>query len=168
MPRIIPPAVLQFVEGASTDARADVFPFWRSDSEGIPEEGMYLLALELDLPNTAEILADLPVGYRIVFSIFNWEQSRAGEGFSTGIENSGSELVADAANSYEMVGMVEEAAALRRVLQQYVLTPHDFVALDAVYESEPNPYLEDWNRIPHLVRLLCANADSYFYTDAEA
>ena len=168
MPRVIPASAQAFVAGASKDARADVVPFWDSDSEGVPEEGMYLLAIELDLPNTAEILARLPIGYRIVFSTFNWEQSRAGEGFATGIENSGTELVAAAADSYEFMGMVEEAIALRKVLQQYANEAFNFDSLDDAYESEPNPYQEDWNRIPHLVRTLSINADHYFYTDAEA
>ncbi len=166
MPRVIPPAVFEYVAGASTDARSDVVPFWQSDSEGIPEEGMYLLAAELHLPDTEALLDGLPVGYRIVFTIFNWEQSRAGEGFATGIENSGAGLVAAAASSYALVGMSEEARALRKVLEQYARTPHDFEALDAAYEANPNPNRDDWNRIPHLVRTLCANADHYFYTDA--
>jgi len=168
MRRTIPASVFRFVEVASTDAKSDVVPFWHSDSEGTPEEAMYLLAAELDVPDAAEMLEDLPAGYGVVFSIFKWEQSRAGEGFATGIENSGIELVAEAAKSYELVGMVEEASALRRVLQQHSQTPRDYSTLNTMYESEPNPYRDDWSRIPHLVRLLCTSADRYFYVDAEA
>ena len=168
MLRIIPPSAREFVEGASKDARSDVVPFWESDSEGVPEEGMYLLASELDLPNTAEVLAGLPIGYRIVFSIFNWEKSRAGEGFVAGIENSGIEPVAAAADSYELMGMVEEAISLRKVLHQYEKTPLDFDAVQEAYGEKTNPNREDWDRIPQLVRKLSVNADRYFYTDAEA
>jgi hypothetical protein len=168
MPRVIPPAVSSFVEVASSDSGSDLVPFWLSDSEGIPEEGMYLLASELDLPNTAELLAQLPQGYKVVFNIFNWEQSRAGEGFATGIDNSGVGLVAAAAEAYELVGMSEEASALHRVLDQYTQTPSDYEALNGAYEGKPNPYRDDWVRIPQVVRILCAGADRYFYTDAEA
>ena len=103
-----------------------------------------------------------------MFNIFSWEQSRAGEGFRTGIENTGVELVAAAADSYEFIGMEPEATALRRVLEQYAQTPDDHEALERAYEKETNAYRDDWNRIPFLVRTLCANADLYFYTDAEA
>lgn len=153
---------------ASKEAQSDVVPFWYSDSEGVAEEGMYLLACELDLPNTFELLSALPPGYRMVFSIFSWEQSRAGEGFSTGIENSGAEIVAAAAVAYSELCMTEEASALGRVLVQHAVTPGDYAALQAAYESAPSPYTEDWDRIPHLVRTLCAQADRLFYVQAEA
>jgi hypothetical protein len=166
MPRIIPPSVYEFVAGASADAKSDMVPFWQSDSEGVAEEGMYLLAMELDLPDTAQLLAGLPVGYGMVFSIFNWEQSRAGEGFATGIDNSGVELVDAAAQAYDLVGMGAEANALRRVLAQYAQTPQDYEVINAAYENTPNPYQNDWDRIPHLVRTLCAGADGYFYAEA--
>lgn len=163
MPRTLPPLVVEMVSRASKDAQSDVTPFWKSDSEGVPEEGMYQLACELDLPNTQELLATLPPGFRMVYSVFNWEQSRAGEGFSAGIENSGPELVHAAAEAYEALGMAEEALSLREVLTQYSVAPNDYAALEAAYASVPNPYKDDWNRIPKIVRVLCDRADQLFY-----
>ena len=166
MARIIPPLVARMVEEASTSARSDVTPFWGSDSEGTPEEGMYQLASWLDTEDAKHLLGQLPPGYRIVHSIFEWEMGRAGEGFKTGTDNVGEAAVRAAADSYEEVGMVEEANALRRMLDQYAATPSDYEKLEAAYNAAPNPYKEDWDRIPALVRHLCANADRYFYVDA--
>lgn len=166
MNRIIPPLVREMVEEASSSAGSETSPFWQSDGEGIPEEGMYQLAFELDVPDPDKLLGQLPPGYRIVYSIFLWEQSRAGEGFKTGVDNSGQALVHAAAVSYEEIGMHEEADALRRMLEQCTQTPHDHERIEAVYNAADNPYKDDWNRIPHVVRHLCANADRYFHTPA--
>ena len=166
MTRIIPALVLGMVEEASSSAHSEVSPFWQSDSEGIPEEGMYQLATELDVRDPDHLLDQLPPGYRIVYSIFMWEQSRAGEGFTTGVHNSGQALVHVAAASYAEVGMPEEATALRHMLEQYAGTPLDGERIEAAYNAVDNPYKEDWDRIPHLVRHLCENADRYFHADA--
>lgn len=167
MTRIIPPLVLEMVNEASSSAGSDVSPFWQSDSEGTPEEGMYQLALELDIENPDHLLNQLPPGYRMVYAIFQWETSRAGEGFKTGTDNSGAELVQAAAKAYAEAGMPEEAMALERMLAQYTQTPLDYERIEAAYEAEDNnPYKEDWERIPQLVRHLCENADRYFYVEA--
>lgn len=168
MPQTLPLAVSNMVVRASEDARSEVMPFWDSDSEGVPEEGMYQLASELDLPNTEELLAKLPLGYRLVYSIFNWEQSRAGEGFSAGIDNSGVALVAMAATSYRELGMSEESLALSQVLDHFAEFPEDAAGLQAIYDSVPNPFAQDWDRIPHAVRTLCTRAKSLFYAQPEA
>jgi len=165
MTRIIPALVLGMVEEASSSAHSEVSPFWQSDSEGIPEEGMYQLATELDVRDPDHLLDQLPPGYRIVYSIFMWEQSRAGEGFTTGVHNSGQALVHVAAASYAEVGMSEEAVALRRMLEQYAKTPLDHDRIEVEYNAVDNPYKDDWERIPHLVRHLCENADRYFYVE---
>ena len=166
MTRMIPPLVSGMVEEASASAGSEVSPLWQSDSEGVPEEGMYQLASELDVENPEHLLNLLPSGYRVVYSIFLWEQSRAGEGFKTGTDNSGQTLVYSAADSYELVGMPEEANALRSMLSQYATTPLDNDRIKAEYDAVPNPYKEDWGRIPRLVRHLCKNADRYFYAEA--
>lgn len=167
MTRIIPPLVLEMVNEASSSAGSDVSPFWQSDSEGTPEEGMYQLALELDIEDPDHFLDQLPPGYRMVYAIFQWETSRAGEGFKTGTDNSGAELVQAAAKAYAEAGMPEEAMALERMLAQYTQTPLDYDRIEAAYEAEDNnPYKEDWERIPRLVRHLCENADRYFYVEA--
>jgi len=166
MARIIPPEVQEMVDEASSSAGSDEAPFWESDSEGIPEEGMYQLASELDVENADQLLSQLPPGYRMVYSIFLWESSRAGEGFKTGTDNSGLSLVHAAATAYAEAGMAQEATALGRMLAQYVQTPEDYDRIDAAYEAGDNSYKEDWNRIPHLVRHLCENADRYFYVEA--
>lgn len=166
MTRIIPPLVSEMVEGASNDAGSDVFPFWKSDNDAIREEGMYLLALELDVENFDELFSQLPTGYRIVHSIFNWEQSRAGEGFKTGTQNSGEALVHAAAAGYDAVGMPEEALALRRMLDQYAKEPLDHDRMEAEYNAAAHPYKDDWERIPYLVRHLCENADAFFHVAA--
>lgn len=166
MARMIPSLVLEMVEEASSSAGSDVSPFWLSDSEGTPEEGMYQLASELDVENADPLLAQLPPGYRMVYSIFSWEASRAGEGFKTGTDNSGLALVQAAAKAYAEAGMPEEAAALERMLAQYVHTPLDYDSIEAAYEAVDNPYQDDWERIPRLVRHLCENADRYFYVEA--
>lgn len=168
MTRQIPPIVAPLVARASADAGSDGVPFWASDSEGVAEEGMYQLADELDLPDAARWHDRLPEGYGLVFAIFSWEQSRAGEGFRTGIDNSGTDLVARAAAAYERMEMREEAEALQRVLAAYGRDPTDHEAMSDAYEARPNPYLEDWVRIPHLVRALCAQADALFHEDASA
>ncbi|MDM0037927.1 hypothetical protein QTH89_15980 [Variovorax sp. J22G21] len=166
MTRIIPALVLRMVDEASSSAGSDVSPFWQSDGEGIPEEGMYRLASELDVRDPDHLLDQLPPGYRIVYSIFEWEQSRAGEGFTTGLHNSGQTLVHVAAASYAEVGMSEEAMALRHMLEQHAKTPLDYDRTEAAYNAVDNPYKDDWDRIPHLVRHLCENADRYFYVEA--
>jgi len=166
MARIIPPEVQEMVDEASSSAGSDDAPFWESDSEGIPEEGMYQLASELDVENADQLLSQLPPGYRMVYSIFLWESSRAGEGFKTGTDNSGLSLVQAAATAYAEAGMAEEATALERMLAQYVQTPEDYDRIEAAYEAGDNAYKEDWDRIPHLVRHLCENADRYFYVEA--
>ena len=166
MARIIPPLVLEMVEEASSSAGSDISPFWQSDSEGTPEEGMYQLASELDVANAEQLLSQLPPGYRMVYSIFLWESSRAGEGFTTGIDNSGPALVQAAAKAYAEAGMAEETTALERMLAQYVQTPQDYQLIEAAYEAVDNPYKDDWERIPKLVRHLCENADRYFYVEA--
>lgn len=165
MARIIPPLVSSMVEEASASAGSDVVPFWNSDSEGTPEKGMYELASWLDTEDAKPLLGQLPPGYRIVHSIFEWEMDRAGEGFKTGTDNCGTAAVIAAADNYERVGMPEEASALRRMLDQYSATPDDYDKIEAAYNAAPNPYKEDWDRIPALVRHLCANADRYFYVD---
>lgn len=167
-PRILPHSAVKLVTRASKDARSDVVPFWRSEKEGVAEEGMYLLATELDLPDIEQILSELPDGYRLVFYIFNWEQSRAGEGFSTGISNSGIELVVQAAQSYDSLAMPEEAQALRRVVSHYQNAPEDYAGLEAAYVAEPNRFANDWVRIPHVVHALCESAEHMFYVKAEA
>lgn len=166
MARIIPPLVLKMVEEASSSAGSDISPFWESDSEGTPEEGMYQLASELDVENAEQLLSQLPPGYRLVYSIFLWEASRAGEGFTTGTDNSGPALVQAAAKAYAEAGMAEEATALERMLAQYVQTPQDYQQIEAAYEAVDNPYKDDWERIPPLVRHLCEGADRYFYVEA--
>lgn len=166
MPRIIPPLVSRMVEEASASAGSDVVPFWNSDSEGTSERGMYELASWLDTEDAKPLLGQFPPGYRIVHSIFEWEMDRAGEGFKTGTDNAGEAAVRSAADSYEEVGMSEEANALRRMLAQYLATPDDYEKIEAAYHAAPNPWKEDWDRIPALVRHLCANADRYFYVDA--
>jgi len=166
MARIIPPPVLDMVNEATSSAGADVSPFWLSDSEGTAEEGMYQLALELDIENPDHLLDQLPPGYKMVYAIFQWETSRAGEGFKTGTDNSGPALVQAAAKAYADAGMSEEAAALGRMLEQYIETPMDYDQIEAAYEAEDNPYKEDWDRIPGLVTHLCENADRYFYAEA--
>jgi hypothetical protein len=166
MARVIPPLVLKMVEEASSAAASEVSPFWLSDSEGVPEEGMYQLAFELDVKNTEQLLGKLPLGYRIVFTIFNWEHSRAGEGFKTGIENVGEDLVESAATCYEAVDMAEEALALRQMLERYRESPLDYEQIQAGYDAITNPYRDDWNRIPLLVRHLSRHADKYFCIEA--
>jgi hypothetical protein len=166
MTRIIPPPVLKMVEEASRSAGSDVSPFWQSDSEGTPEEGMYQLAFELDIENPDPLLDHLPPGYKIVYAIFQWESSRAGEGFKTGTDNSGPPLVQAAAKAYAEAGMPEEAVALERMLAQYTQTPLAYDRIEAAYEAVGNPYKDDWARIPQLVRHLCENADRYFYVEA--
>ena len=166
MTRIIPALVLGMVDEASSSAGSDVSPFWLSDSEETSEEGMYQLASELDVDNPDHLLDQLPPGYRIVYAIFTWEQSRAGEGFRTGTDNAGQTLVHVAAASYAEVGMSEEATALRHMLEQYARTPLDHARIEAEYNAVDNPYKEDWDRIPHLVRHLCENADRYFCIEA--
>lgn len=163
MTRIIPALVAGMVDEASKSAGSDVSPFWQSDSEGVPEEGMYRLAFELDVANPDHLLDQLPLGYRIVYSIFTWEQSRAGEGFKTGTDNSSQTLVHAAATSYAEVRMPEEAKALRQMLEQYAETPLDHDRIEAAYDAVDNPFKDDWERIPHLVRHLCENADRYFH-----
>ena len=166
MTRIIPPLVLELVNEASRSAGSDVSPFWQSDDEGTPEEGMYQLALELDIENPHHLLDQLPPGYRMVYAIFQWETSRAGEGFKTGTDNSGPELVQAAAKAYAEAGMPEEAMALERMLAQYAQTPLDYDRIEAAYEAVENPCKDDWKRVPGLVRHLCENADRYFYVEA--
>ncbi|MGO4307459.1 hypothetical protein [Cupriavidus sp. RAF12] len=166
MPHIVPPLVAEMVAEVSESAGSDVSPFWLCDSEGIPEEGMYRLAMELDVENADYLLDRLPFGYRIVHSVFLWEQSRAGEGFGTGTVNSGENWVLAAAVGYERVGMFEEAAGLRAMLEQYAKTPNDYELVEGAYNSVPNPYKDDWDRIPHLVRLLCKDAYGYFCVEA--
>lgn len=119
------------VTWASTAAKSDVVPFWECDAEGIQEEGMYLLASELDLPNSEALLEGLPV--------------------------------AMAAASYRELGMAKEALALHCVLERFAISPDDSDGLEARYGAEPNPFKEDWDRIPYVVRALCAGAASYFY-----
>lgn len=126
---------------------------------------MYQLASALGADDKEEILNQLPLGYRIVHSIFSWEQDRAGEGFKTGTDNCGSASVITATDCYECVGMIEEADALRRMLRQYLETPDDYEQIEAAYNHGANPYKDDWDRIPYLVRHLCKNADRYFYVD---
>lgn len=166
MTLIIPPQVQEMVDEASRSAGSDDVPFWQSDSEGTPEEGMYQLASELDVENAEQLLSQLPPGYRMVYSIFLWESSRAGEGFKTGTANSGPALVQAAAKAYARAGMAQEAAALERMLDQYIQTPQDYERIEAAYEALDNPYKEDWDRIPGLVRHLCENAERYFYVEA--
>lgn len=166
MTRTIPPLVLKMVEEASRSAHSDVSPFWQSDSEGTPEEGMYQLAFELDIENPDHLLDQLPPGYRMVYAIFQWETSRAGEGFKTGADNSGPALVQAAATAYAETGTPEEAMALERMLAQYIQTPLDYDRIEAAYEAVDNPYKDDWERIPRLVSHLCENADRYFYVEA--
>jgi hypothetical protein len=127
---------------------------------------MYQLASELDGENPDYLLDQLPLGYRIVHSIFLWEQSRAGEGFVTGTENSGVQLVKAAAAGYDAMGMPEEAAALKAMLGQLAETPLDYARVETAYESVPNPYRQDWDRIPTLVRRLCERADALLEVSA--
>lgn len=159
----IPSSILTYVEEASRAAQADVIPFWLSDDEDVLEEGFLQLSFELDRDEVVSLLDELPAGYKIVHSIFTWEQSRAGEGFVTGIENSGQLLVEAAAASYDMIGMREEATALRAMLLQFAATSDDFDKVNSAYESISNPYKEDWERIPQLVRVLCSDAELYFH-----
>lgn len=79
--------------------------------------------------------------------------------------NSGPALFHDVAASYAEVGMREEAAALRRVLERYAKTPLGHDRIEAEYHAVDNPCKDDWERIPHLVRHLCENADRYFYVE---
>ena len=155
----IPESVAPHVQAASEAAGSDVHPFWLCDSEGTAEEGMYQLATELDVENAEQGLGLLPAGYRIVHSIFLWEQSRAGGGFVTGTGNAGAACVEAAASSYESMDMREEAAALRAMLAQRMHTPHDHARGQAAYDAVPNPYRDDWDRIPTLVRRLCEQAE---------
>lgn len=166
MNRMIPPLVSRIIEEASASAGAKISPFWQSASERVPEEGMYQLAAGLDVKNPEQLFNQLPSGYRVVYSIFMWEQSRAGEGFKTGTDNAGQSLVHAAADCYDLVGMPDEAGALRRMLVQYASTPLDYARIEAEYAALPNPYRDDWDRIPYLVRHLCVNADRYFYAEA--
>jgi hypothetical protein len=154
------------VARVSRDAHSDVMPFWRCDSEGVAEEGMYQLSTELDLPDTERLLTDLPAGYGFVFAIFNWEQHRAGGGFASAIETCGTDLVAQAAQSYQRLGLCEEADAIYRVLVQYEATAGDHALLDEAYDAEVNPYRDDWVRIPKAVRVLCREADQLFYANS--
>lgn len=159
----VPSSILAYVEEASRTAQSEVSPFWLSDNEEIQEEGLYQLSFELDRDELVPLLEGLPAGYKIVHSIFTWEQSRAGEGFATGVENSGPLMVEAAASSYDFVGMHEEATALRAMLKQCKATPDDFEKVNAAYESVSNPYKEDWDRIPHLVQTLCSSPERYFH-----
>lgn len=162
----VPQLAAPLVSAASKSANSEVDPFWRSDSEGVPEEGMYQLATELDFENPDELLDHLPRGYRIVHSIFLWEQSRAGEGFVTGTANSGTQVVHAAADAYDEIGFTEEAAALRSMLAQLQKTPAGYDEVSAAYDSVQNPYRNDWDRIPPLVRRLCEQASSLFEVEA--
>lgn len=165
MARIIPYQVSAMVAEVSSSTRSETSLFWFSGDEHIAEEGMYQLAFALDAENTEELLNQLPPGYRIVHSIFTWEQDRAGEGFKTGTDNCGSASVISATDSYERVAMIEEADALRRMLRKYLETPDDYEQIEAAYNHGANPYKDDWDRIPYLVRHLSKNADRYFYVD---
>jgi hypothetical protein len=157
----IPKSALPLVNEASKSARAE-FPFWNSSDDAVTEEGMYQLAFELDVEDVRLFLSGLPIGYSIVHWIFTWEDRRANGGF-TGTETCGVESVHEAANGYEHVGMAEEAAALRAMLKQYTDTPMDYERIEAAFNSIPNPYKNDWDRIPNLVKILCGNAEKYFY-----
>jgi hypothetical protein len=158
----IPESVLPIVEEASKSAGAE-FPFWESEDLETAEEGMWQLAFDLDVKDVEAFLSPLPLGYSIVYWIFEWEGSRAGEGFCTGTDNCGVDCVRNAAKSYEQIGMPEEANALRAMLTQLEQTPEGYEQVEAAYNSVPNPYGEDWHRFPHLVKILCANAEQYFY-----
>jgi hypothetical protein len=159
----IPKFLVPLVQEASKSAGAE-FPFWETDDLEIAEEGMWQLAFELDVENVELFLFPLPAGYSIVYWIFEWEGHRAGEGFCTGTDNSGVGCVHNAANSYELIGMSEEANALRAMLAQLEVTPDKYECVEAAYNAVPNPYKEDWERFPYLVKTLCANAEKYFYT----
>ena len=80
MARIIPPLVFERVEEAFSSAGSDTSPFWQSDSEGTPEEGMHQLAPELDVGNAGQLLARLPPRHRMVHAIFLWETGRGRKG----------------------------------------------------------------------------------------
>ncbi|MEJ2381685.1 MAG: hypothetical protein P8076_10990 [Gammaproteobacteria bacterium] len=151
-----------FVESASEGAGTNN-PFWHSDSAEAREEGMYQLAFELDVADKEALLRKLPDGYAAVHWIFTWEQSRAGEGFCTGIENSGVTAVENAACWYVHLGMAEEADGLKAMLSQYAKTPENHELVEAGYDSVENPYREDWDRIPRVVEALCDRAEELFY-----
>ncbi|MET0027732.1 MAG: hypothetical protein ABW101_08850 [Candidatus Thiodiazotropha sp.] len=161
----IPNKVSAYVDAAS-EAAGSRSPFWNSESEEVREEGMYQLAFELDVEDREKFLESLPKGYSAVHWIFTWEQSRAGEGFCTGTDNSGVETVEQAAFWYAYLGMTEEAAALKEMLCQYMITPGHVDAVDTAYHSIENPYFEDWDRIPRVVYELCNRARELFYDPA--
>lgn len=163
--KCIPSTVVASVESASEGAGVES-PLWHSESEEAREEGMYQLAFELDVIDRETFLSSLPAGYAAVHWIFTWEQSRAGEGFCVGIENSGMVTLENAAVSYARLGMVEEAKALRAMLSQYARTPENYAEVEAAYESIENPYKEDWDRIPGVVKVLCERAEELFYEQA--
>jgi len=159
--RLIPEIARPLVKRASKDAGAE-YPFWSSEDEIKQEEGMYQLAFELEHENVEEYLSMFPLGYSIVYWIFTWEQSRAGERFCTGTDNAGLSVAFKAAELYEKIGLHEEASALNAMITQLSATPEDDDQIECAYNLIDNPYKEDWIRIPYVVDHLCLKAEEYF------
>lgn len=98
--------------------------------------------LPLFMGQIAEMLDELPVGYRLAYPVFWLEDDYQFNGWCA-LGNAGEDLLSRAAAAYRIIGMESEAAALDAALVAVRVNPDDEDAHEKAYKSVPNVYRDD-------------------------
>lgn len=123
--------------------------FWESDNMDAVEEGFYFLAGDLML---ADIEAEsVPLNFVHMMCLFMWEMESASGGWSA-FNNLTAEECNRVLSAFEFVGLDDEAMAIGKARKVWELSAGNPDETRAAYESVPNNYSDESDRIPYLVQ----------------
>ena len=119
------------------------------------------LAAELAISNLK--LNALPKGYRLVATLFQWENECQTEGWNA---FEWTPDIAEIVQAFYEVGLTQESEAISRAAAAWALSGEDYDAADEAYHEQSNGYKIDLDRFEYLVDYFCEHADEIFYEPA--
>ena len=98
---------------------------------------------------------EVPEGFRLAYPVFALEDDYQINGWDA-LSNADEELLTRAMQAYDRIGMPTEAQALRAVLAAR-RDGSDDAALEAVYKSVPNPFIDEDRKNHALLAFFCSH-----------
>ena len=163
---ILPANVIPILEAT---VKSPVLPrglpleIWRADDHRVWVNAFMELGIALFNSEIPE--DDLPPGYALVAHLFDWEaqcQSESWQAFSNRASTINSVI-----DAYNVVGLPQEAEALRYARAAWNASSGDFGAASAAYGTVTHQHSVDLDRLEYLVCHFVDNADSLFYVASE-
>jgi len=103
----------------------------------------------------------LPVGYKLVTYIFDWESNCLFSGWYA-LENLG-DSIPEIVKSYQLVGLNQEALAISRASDAWDSIEQDHDKVTMAYDNVENTYSDDEERLNYLSHYFKHNAEKIFY-----